>query len=304
MHDFVSGAVRRWCASGQKSADRASHSRAAGLRSLIQMRLLVAGLTIRRALSAAGLVLILARCSDAEPVRVRFAEGLVHGFLALRAPNGALVAEGDLIQVARGTRVTSRLVFRFRDGSVHDETAVFSQQGVFRLVSDHLIQKGPSFPHPLEMSVEPTRHVVIVRYTDDDGKEQVETERLDQDSDLANGMLLTMLKNVRPTALPQSLSFVVATPKPRIVKLKISLAGRERFVTGGTRRTASHYLVKIDLGGLTGLLASLAGKQPPDSHVWILGGEAPAFVKSEQPLYAGGPLWRIELVSPVGPRRQ
>lgn len=31
-------------------------------------------------------------------------------------------------------------------------------------------------------------------------------------------------------------------------------------------------------------LAPLLGKQPPDFHVWV-GGEVPAFVKSEQPLY-------------------
>jgi hypothetical protein len=49
-------------------------------------------------------------------------------------------------------------------------------------------------------------------------------------------------------------------------------------------------------------VAPLIGKQPPDSHVWILEGEAPAFVKSEQPLYNGGPVWRIELVSPVWSR--
>lgn len=49
-----------------------------------------------------------------------------------------------------------------------------------------------------------------------------------------------------------------------------------------------------------GLLGSV--DLPPDSHVWILGGEAPAFVKSEQPLYFGGPVWRIELASPSWPR--
>ncbi len=52
---------------------------------------------------------------------------------------------------------------------------------------------------------------------------------------------------------------------------------------------------------MTGLVAPLIGKQPPDTQVWILGGEAPAFVKMEGPLYSGGPIWRIELVSPVGP---
>ena len=45
------------------------------------------------------------------------------------------------------------------------------------------------------------------------------------------------------------------------------------------------------------------GEQPQDSHVWILGGETPAFVKSEGPLYPEGPSWRIELASPVWPQR-
>jgi hypothetical protein len=58
-------------------------------------------------------------------------------------------------------------------------------------------------------------------------------------------------------------------------------------------------VIKIDIGGLTGLIAPLVGKQPPDTHVWILQGEAPAFVKAEGPMFLGGPIWRIELASPV-----
>lgn len=61
-------------------------------------------------------------------------------------------------------------------------------------------------------------------------------------------------------------------------------------------------MVKAEIGGLTGALAKLLGKEPPDSHVWILPGDAPAFIRSEQPMYAGGPLRRIELVSPTWPR--
>ena len=37
-----------------------------------------------------------------EPVSVRHTEGIVHGFLALRTMDGALLANGDLIQTARG----------------------------------------------------------------------------------------------------------------------------------------------------------------------------------------------------------
>jgi hypothetical protein len=68
----------------------------------------------------------------AEPVAVRHAEGIVHGFLALRTLDGETIADGDLIQLARGTRVTTRLTFHFKDGSLHDETAVYSQRQQFR----------------------------------------------------------------------------------------------------------------------------------------------------------------------------
>ena len=65
---------------------------------------------------------------------------------------------------------------------------------------------------------------------------------------------------------------------------------------------ASRFEIKVELGGVAGVVAPVVGKQPPDSHIWILGGEAPALLKSEAPLYAEGPLWRIELASPTWPR--
>jgi hypothetical protein len=244
-------------------------------------------------------------CPGALPgqtVAVRHAEGLVHGFLILRTLDGTPLADGDLIQAAGGDRVTSRLVFHFKDGSTHDETAVYSQRQRFRLITDHLVQKGPTFPQPLDMSIDASSGRVTVRYTDERGKQKVEAERLDVPPDLANGLILTLLKNVQAGAPPKTVSLVAATPKPRLVKLAITAAGDEPFSTGGAARKATHYVLKVEIGGISGLLAPLVGKQPPDSHVWILGGEAPAFVKSEQPLYLGGPLWRIELVSPVWPR--
>jgi hypothetical protein len=49
-------------------------------------------------------------------------------------------------------------------------------------------------------------------------------------------------------------------------------------------RTAKH-VAKIQIGDVAGLVAPIAGKQPPDINVWILEGGAPAFVKSEGPLF-------------------
>ena len=234
-----------------------------------------------------------------SPMAVLHTEGLVHGFLVLRTIEGNTIADGDVTQVAKSDRVTNHLVFRFKDGSIYEETVVFSQRNRFRVASDHLLQKGPAFKHPMEVWLEVSTGQVTVRYTEDDGKEKTITDRLKLPSDVANGMMLTLLKNIRPGVTQTTLSLVAATPKPRIVKLVISPEGEDSFSIGGSSHKATRYLAKIQIGGVTGLVAPLVGKQPPDTHVWILGGDAPVFVKLEGPLYQDGPTWRIELTSPV-----
>ena len=196
----------------------------------------------------------------AEPVAVRYREGVVHGFLVLRALNGQILADGDLNQVERGGRVTSKLVFRFRDGSYHEETAVFSQSHYFQLITNHLVQRGPSFSHPIDMSIDTSQRHVTVRYRDDNGKEKVADERMDLPPDLANGLISILLKNVPPSGQSVTLSTVAATPKPRLVKLEIMRLGEEWFANGRSSHKASHFLVNVKLGGLTGVVAPLVGK--------------------------------------------
>jgi hypothetical protein len=135
----------------------------------------------------------------------------------------------------------------------------------------------------------------------ENGKEKVFDERLKVQPDLANGLILTLLKNIQPEVPKTTVSMIAITPKPRLVKLEITPAGEEPFATGGMRRKAMHFVVKVDIPGLPGVVASVLDKTPPDSHIWILEGEGPAFLKSESPFFPGAPLWRIELVSPVWP---
>jgi hypothetical protein len=245
--------------------------------------------------------LVAARALCAEQVPVRHAEGVVRGFLVLRSLDGAALADGDLIQTSRADRVTTRLVFRFKDGSIHDETVVFSQRERFQLVSDHLVQKGPSFPHPIESSIDATTGLVTVKSRTEDGKEKLDQDRLELPPDVANGLMFTLLKNIRPETPSTSLSMVAATPKPLLVGLLISPAGEDRFSVGGTTHKSVRYAVQIEIGGIKGVLATLLGKKPPVTYVWILSGEAPAFLKAEGPLFFGGPVWHIELACPVWP---
>ncbi len=238
-----------------------------------------------------------------EPVAVRHVEGTDHGFLVLRTMDGKTIASGDLIQVVQGDRVVSELTFHFKDGSIDEETTIFSQRHDFRLLSDHHVQKGPSFPHPMDVSIDASTGQVTVHSTDG-GKEKVEADHLDLPPDLANGLLLDLLKNIPTDAAETKVSYVAATPKPRLVKLAIRPEGEETFWTAGAPHKATRWDVKIELGGLTGVVASMTGKQPEDIHFLILGGKAPAFVRMEGQFYQGGPIWTVELTSPVWPRTQ
>ena len=236
---------------------------------------------------------------SAEPVAVRYREGPLHGFLILRTLEGTVIGNGDLVQVPHGDRITSRLVFRFKDGSIDDESAVYSQRGVFQLISDHHIQKGLSFPQAIDMSLETSTGQVTVRFSDKDGKERVTTDHFDFPTDLANGLVPTFVKNIRPDAPQTTVSFLTAGPKPLLIKLVISPGGKDRFSIGGFYRRAIRYSVKVEIGGILGLLAPAVGQQPPDTQIWILGGEVPTFLKWQGPAYGGGPIWRAELASPI-----
>ena len=236
-----------------------------------------------------------------EPVPVRHTEGALQGFLVLRTLDDKLLADGEVIQTVRGDRVTARLRFRFKDGSTHEETTVYSQRDELRLISDHVVQKGPSFPQPLEVMLEGTGRVTV-RYQDERGAAQTLADNFAAPPDLANGIVPKLLMNSRAEAMPQSFSLMTAAPKPRMVKLLVTPAGREQFTIGGSPRDTTHYVLKVEIGGVAGVLAPIVGKQPPDSHVWIASGEVPVFVRAEQPFYPGGPVWRVELASPVWPK--
>jgi len=239
-----------------------------------------------------------------DEVAVRHAEGVLHGFLALRDLSGRRLADGDLVQTTRGGQVTARLTFHFHDGSLQEETTVFSQSGAFRLVKDHLVQRGPSFPKPQETSIEVAGGEVTVRSRDSEGKEKVESKHLDLPADVGNGLMLTLIKNIDPRrAEPTTVSFVAVSSSPRLVHIVVTKDGEDTFAVGGSSRRAIRYRAHIDIGGVAGVAAKVLGKQPPDTLVWVLPSEAPAFLKSEGPLYAGGPIWRIELASPSWPEK-
>ena len=257
------------------------------------------GLSVRCGRFAAVLVCAAHLLAPAEPVPAHHPEGTLHGFLALTTEQGQVLADGDLIEVVRGDRVTSHLTFRFKDGSLDEETAVYTQHGVFRLISDHHIQRGPYFPHPLDMTIDVTKGVVVTRSPGKDGKDEVSTDRVKMPADLYNGLVTPAVKNISPDTGETRIAMIVAAPKPRIVTLVITPRAPETFYLAGLPRKATVYEIKIELGGIAGVIAPVIGKQPPNISMQILGGEMPAFLRETGPLFEGGAPLSITLIGPT-----
>lgn len=232
--------------------------------------------------------------NEDAPTKVRYPEGVVHGFLLLRTLSGTTLAQGDLLQVARGDTVEARTLFRFRDGSIRDETGTYTQRGVFLLQHYHLIQRGPSFEDDSEVWMDgATGRYRVKSKAHKDGDEELEEGTLELPRNTYNGLILTILKNLAKGAIG-NIHIVAFTPKPRIVRVEVQPAGEQMVLLGELQKSATHYVLKPRLGTFTTLFARVLGKMPPDNHAWILTEEVPTFVRFEGPLYPEGPLRRIE----------
>jgi hypothetical protein len=233
-----------------------------------------------------------------NPVTVRHPQGSAHGFVVLRTLQGNRIATGDMTQIVEGDRITSRLIFRFRDGSIDDDRTVFSQRGTFRLITDHHVQRGPSFPEPIDVFIDALTGQITSRTKDG----EIKREHLDLPLDVSNGLPPNLLMNILPSAPETRLSFVAPGAKPRLIHVSIKPAGEVPFTVGGTKRKAIDFVLHVELGGVVGMIAPVIGKQPGDYHIWILAGESPAFIREEGALYEGGPIWRVEQISPEFPK--
>jgi hypothetical protein len=235
--------------------------------------------------------------TQGEELKLRYRTAYEHGFVILRDTAGVILASGELTQVPSKNRITLHVVLHFGDGSIDDETTVYSQGETLRLITDRHIQSGKSFPHPCDVTIDVPRQQVSVRDLSK-STDETKTEHMDLPPDLANGLLLPLIQNMQPNA-PIEVSYVALAPKPRMVKLAIAKGGEDQFTVGGRSYKAAKYDVKVHIGGVAGVVAPIIGKQPPDTHVWVTESKVPAVIRLDSALYTEGPIWSVQFASPV-----
>jgi hypothetical protein len=239
--------------------------------------------------------------ASAEPVSVRFPEGLTRGFLVVRSVAGDVIGQGELSQVVKeADLVESRLVFTFKDGSLHDEKVAFSQKRVLTLISYRLIQHGPSFPKQLNVSIDrgTSQYEVRSRAWKEE-KEDVLTGEFELPKDAYNGMLITVLLNL-PQRSSETVKILAFTPEPKVIDLTLRFVGEQAVRIGDLSRKALRYSFEPGIGVIQKFFGKVLGKLPQDFHYhcWILADDAPGFAHFEGPLQLLGPIIGIELVSP------
>jgi hypothetical protein len=141
-------------------------------------------------------------------------------------------------------------IFRFKDGSLYDETVTFSQRNVFRLLSYRLVQRGKSFPAASETSFD--RNTGRYQVHSGTGNEKRTEGTLDlPEENLPSGT----------NATGHLLAF---TPKPRLLKSELRAEGGDKYFVGDMAHNATRYLIKLEIGGLAGRVAGWLGKVPPE----------------------------------------
>jgi hypothetical protein len=238
---------------------------------------------------------------EAAPIRVRLIEGNFRGFLVLRLLDGTAIAYGEESQKPTGNLVECRTILRFKDGSLFDESTTFSQKGVFRLEGYRLVQHGPSYP-TLEVSFDrKSGQYKAQSQAEKDGKQKVAGGKFEMPDDLYNGMTLMLLKDL-PGGAGATVHMAVFTPEPRLLEMEWSWEGEDEVMLGGRAMKTMRSLVKLKIGGLTGVIASLVGKSPPDLRYWLVAGDVPAFVRFEGAMFLNGPVWRLEMTTVEWPK--
>ena len=248
--------------------------------------------------SAVGalLIVVVGSIVRAEQIPVRHIQRPMHRFMVARSEDGKDLATGEFSQDVQGDEVRMRMTYRFVDGSIDDEMTTYTQQGTFRLIEDHHIEKGPFFSRPIDFTVNAADGTAITKTTGSKGNIRVERKHIRMPNDLANGIVGTLLLNVPSNTAPFRVGMLAPVSGGRLIQLLISSEGKQTVHLSGQALPAAVFRIHPELGGIVGMFARLLGLQPKDVVVWVLEGEEPAVAVIVGQLGGYGPVVSSDLV--------
>jgi len=255
------------------------------------------GCAFRRSF-ALGLLALFPASLLAASVPARRKQEPMRQMLVVKSADGKVIANGEDSASADGNRIHSDLIFHFLDGSLDEQITDFTQDGDFHLIYDRHVQKGPSFPTPLDLAVDMSSGTVTWHELKA-GKDKVYSTHMALPEDLANGLVPLLAENVPPGSSGFQVSWIAIAIRPLLVSLTIQPdPGAD---PANDPPHAHRLLLHPELHGMMWAMASAFGKKPADLHFVVSGDPLPSFLRLVGPFYQGGPVWTVESLGPEMP---
>lgn len=222
----------------------------------------------------------------------------MHQLMVVKSADGKVIANGEETCTAQGNRIRSDLVFRFLDGSLDEQITTFTQDQVFRLINDRHVQKGPSFPVPLDFTVD-VPSSTVTWHEQKSGKDKVYSQHMTLPDDVANGLIPLLAENVSPGSSGFQVSWIAVAIRPILVTLTIEPDPSPEAAP--VLPHAQRLLLHPELHGLAWAMAPVLGKQPADLHFSVTDDQQPSFLRLIGPFFQGGPVWTVDSLGPEIP---
>lgn len=240
----------------------------------------------------------------AGAVALRYPQADLHGFPQLSDDRGRPLADGELVQRKRGTRLFVHATWRFKDGR--------------EVVEDDVLDTRPELRQRSFRWVERRAGKELRRFEVDFASHQAhaskleggEVKRWDETLDLQDGKsfagyALALAVSQLRADLPapenkRELTVVAFTPGPRAVTLEVSRKAGEHVRAAGRALAADLYTLHPTLPFPLSLVA-----HPPDSYLWFTRDAPPALLRAEQNLAEkDDPRVRIDVIPARAARPQ
>jgi hypothetical protein len=233
--------------------------------------------------------------TSALAVKLTSLEGSLHGFPALREPDGKKLADGEFAQWLEAQRLHVKLTYQFADNRRIEEIAEFRQTSelIQEKWSWRELREGKLFRR-FEVDFG-NRRANAAKQEGQELKSWSETVNVEPGQTFAGFGFVLAIKNLRERLIAGEkieLKTVGFTPRPHSVAVEISHAGLEQMRMSDRTLRGDRFIIRPKIPRIAQLFINVS-----DTYLWLVNPVPAGFLRMEGPLLEpGDPVVRVDLL--------